>query len=202
MSHVWININVWEHFSLPPAMILIIKDFNNIILNILKDNLLSVDKQSWRQVSWCQWKVNPIAAVILITHWCQVQVAAQGLMFPIAASLFEAQQLNKRQNCSWKQMRSDDCTAARADWLNDFFFISSSSSTCCTLTLLLSLSPSLPITSPTPSPFSSVTLYTPKPFPIFYLPFSSGARVPCYVSRFVAASSSPGFSFPRAIVMP
>lgn len=27
-------------------------------------------------------------------------VALHGLLFPIAASLFEAQQLNKRQNCS------------------------------------------------------------------------------------------------------
>lgn len=81
-------------------------------------------------------------------------------MFPIAASLFEAQQLNKRQNCSWKQMRSDDCTAAWADWLNDFFFISSSGSTCCTASLVLaaplflSLLPSLPLPLQLPTPLT------------------------------------------------
>ena len=46
------------------------------------------------------------------------------------ATLFEAQQLNNSQHCSWKQMRPDDCIAAWADWLNDFFFISSEGSTC------------------------------------------------------------------------
>lgn len=60
-------------------------------------------------------------------------------MFPIAVALFEAQQLNKKQNGPWKQMRSDDCTTAWTDWLNDFFFISAGSSTFCTASLPLVL---------------------------------------------------------------
>lgn len=65
-------------------------------------------------------------------------------------------------------MRSDDCTVAWADWLNDFFFISSRGSTCCTALPLPVAFTLPPITSPTPNPFSSVSVYT--PFPILYVP--------------------------------
>lgn len=63
-----------------------------------------------------------------------------------------------------------------------------------------------PITSQTPNPFNSVTLYAPiplsKPFPILYFPLSLGATVPCYASPTVIASKSPGFSSPQVITVP
>lgn len=100
-----------------------------------------------------------------------VRVAPRGLMFPIAGALFEAQQLNKRQNGPWKQMRSDDCTTAWTDWLNDFFFISSGSSTAAQLPSPLvwvlasprfqSLRPpSGPLTHPLPPSLSTTSLPT------------------------------------------
>ena len=107
-------------------------------------------------------------------------VALHGLMFPIAASLFEPQQLNKRQNCSWKQMRSDDCTTALADWLNDFFFISSSGSTCRTA-LPHSSSSSLPVT------------YPPLPLP---LQLSTPLTLPPSMHQFLCLNHSPSFTFP------
>lgn len=150
-------------------------------------------------------------------------------MFPIAVALFEAQQLNKKQNGPWKQMRSDDCTAAWTDWLNDFFFISSGSSTAAQppspLVWVLASPrfqsllpppspPTRPPTHPLPLSLSTTSLPTATFFSLrdplhhffclnhstsFLWAFSPAAIVPYYVCLTVIASKSPGFSFPQAI---
>lgn len=84
-------------------------------------------------------------------------------MFPIAVALFAAQQLNKKQNGPWKQMRSDDCTAAWTDWLNDFFFISSGSSTAAQPPFPSSSSSSVAPPNPLNPPLQS--LLPPAPHP-------------------------------------
>lgn len=126
----------------------------------------------------------------MTAHWCQVLMAVQGLMFPIAASLFEAQQLNKRLNCSWKQMRSDDCSTARADWLNDFFFISSSSSTCCTASL--SVQPTPHPRTPPPAPlFLSLS-----PFLLLPLQFLTPLTLSPSIHHFFCFTNSQSFTSP------